>query len=177
MGIENSVDMHRDFFDRCKLAIDNRFYIEAITMEYAAIESRLESICGRIGLPCGQKCVCRKDIFISSRIRCINDFWNRNKEIIARSKISQGFFSDKGILKSWIVKRDIIIHGLYKNATEYRNRIRTSRDIAERGYEYARLLYNEANRLGRLRTNHNEVFENAITKCKNPKCKANKKEK
>ena len=46
----------------CEYVIQNGYYLEAILMEYAAIESRLESVCGVLGLPCGQKCRCRKDI-------------------------------------------------------------------------------------------------------------------
>ena len=36
--------MHKDFFDRCELAINQKFYMEAILMEYAAIEARMESL-------------------------------------------------------------------------------------------------------------------------------------
>lgn len=45
---QKAVDMHRNFFDKTQFAIDNGFFIEAISMEYAAIESRLESICGQM---------------------------------------------------------------------------------------------------------------------------------
>ena len=48
------VEMHKDFFDRCKFAIENKFYMEAILMEYAAIESRLEVMLGVLGLPCNK---------------------------------------------------------------------------------------------------------------------------
>ena len=66
--------MHTDFFDRCESAIQNGFYFEAIIMEYAAIESRLEVICGVLGFPCGKDCKCRKDIMIGSRIDCLRKY-------------------------------------------------------------------------------------------------------
>lgn len=46
--------MHKDFFVRCKSAIEQKFYMEAILMEYAAIEARMEILLGVIGLPCNK---------------------------------------------------------------------------------------------------------------------------
>ena len=48
-------EMHKDFFDRCRNAIDNGCYFEAVLMEYASIEARLEVIMGVIGLPCNKQ--------------------------------------------------------------------------------------------------------------------------
>lgn len=166
------VAMHKDFFDRCQFAIDNHFYIEALLMEYAAIESRLEALCGIVGFPCGQKCENRRDIKISSRITCLNYYWNHNKDVTNKSKLPECFFSPKGILKKWITKRDCIVHGLYKNAREYQKRMDESRKLAVDGLQYARLLYNETKRIKRLLTNHGDVFDNVILQCRNSKCRA-----
>lgn len=70
--------MHKDFFDKCKFAIDNGFYFEAIIIEYAAIESRLESICGQLDFPCSKESPVRKDIKISDRVKCLNYFVKHN---------------------------------------------------------------------------------------------------
>ena len=170
---QKQVLMHSDFFDRCHFAIDNGFYIEAIIMEYAAIESRLESICGQLGFLCGQDCIFRKDISVSSRIECLRVYWNNNKSVVLKSKLPDNFFSKNGALKKWIIGRNIVVHGLYKNAQEYTSRLENNMNLAENGLEYAKLLYNEAKRIGRLRKNHPEVFETSVNKCKNSKCKAN----
>ncbi len=71
---KKQVEMHADFFDRCKVTLDQGFYLEAIFMEYAAMEARLESICGVAGLPCGRDCNYRKDIKISHRIECLQQW-------------------------------------------------------------------------------------------------------
>ena len=45
IGIENKqVEMHKNFFDKCHVAIENGFFLEAVFIEYAAIEGRLEII-------------------------------------------------------------------------------------------------------------------------------------
>ena len=65
--------MHKNFFDRCENAIENEFYMEAILMEYAAIESRLEVILGLVGMPCNKFIEDneRKKVQISHRISCV----------------------------------------------------------------------------------------------------------
>lgn len=65
--------MHKDFFDQCRLAIDEGFYMEAILTEYAAMESRMEIILGVVGLPCSKQLEnsMRSSINISHRIRCV----------------------------------------------------------------------------------------------------------
>ena len=169
---QKQVKMHADFFDRCKEAIQNEFYFEAVLMEYAAIEARLESICGVVGLPCGKDCPYRRDIKISSRISCLRSYCNKNPDIIHNSKLPSNFFSDHGELRTWIRQRDICVHGLFKDEVKYSDRIEANKDLATAGYEYARLLYNEAKRLRRIPKNHPEQFDKAVAVCKNKKCKA-----
>ncbi len=168
---EKQRQMHKDFFDRCKYAIEAGYYLEAILMEYAAIESRLEAICGIVGFPCGQYCLCRKDIAISTRINCLRVYRNTFKSVFKKTKLSPHFFTEKGTLRKWIDERNRIVHGLFKNEVKYTQRIQNSKDLAEKGYEYARLLYNEANRIRRLTKNHPEIFVSVIPQCKNNDCK------
>lgn len=166
------VRMHTDFFERCEFAIQNGFYLEAIIMEYAAIESRLEAICGVIGFPCGKDCKCRKDILISSRIDCLRQYRCNNATIFAKSKLPSYFFSKKGLLKKWIEERNGVVHGLYKDELKYISRIQGNKSLASKGLEYTRLLYNEAKRIRRMKKNHPLVLENGILICENSKCKA-----
>lgn len=166
------VEMHRDFFDRCELAIKNGFYLEAILMEYAAIESRLESICGVLSLPCGKDCENRKDIKISSRIECLRKYRNENKTVFPRTKLPETFYTEKGELKVWIGQRNRIVHGLYKDEEKYTARMKDSKMLAEKGLEYSRLLYNEAKRIRRLKKDHSEAFDNVDPCCCVKACKA-----
>ena len=170
---EKQVAMHKDFFSRTRFALEHRFYLEAIILEYAAIESRLESICDTIGFPCGKNCTCRAEVKITSRIACIKSYKNKNKEFFKASKLPADFFDKNGALKTWLVKRNTIVHGLYKNAADYKNKIKCNQTVAEDGFEIARLLYNEAKRSKSLKKNHPEVLINTIPLCKNKTCKAN----
>lgn len=169
---QRQVEMHADFFDRCRFAIDNGFYFEAILMEYAAIESRLESICGTLGAPCGKDCLCRRDIKISARIECLRLFCNRNVDIFNNSKLPQHFFTNKGALREWIRKRDSFVHGLFKDEVKYKSRVEDNKKQAEMGYEYARLLYNEAKRIRRLKKSKPELMDSSRMYCSCHNCKS-----
>ena len=169
---QKQVEMHKNFFDKCQFAIDNGFYLEAIFLEYAAIESRLEIICGVLGLPCNKdlKPQLRKDIKISKRIECINKVKNANEELFKNTKLDSCFFTNKGVLKKWITDRNTYIHGLYKNAENYSKRKSNCKELAINGKDYARLLYNETARLKRLLKSHPELFENVRCTDKNGNC-------
>ncbi|MBR3098186.1 MAG: hypothetical protein IKH18_01250 [Clostridia bacterium] len=162
----NLVKMHTDFFIRCEYAIQNGYYLEAILMEYAAIESRLESVCGVLGLPCGQRCRCRKDVKISTRIECLRAYRNKNRNIFSKSKLPNHFFTDKGELRNWIRERDIRVHGLYKDGAAFHDKIGKNEELAKQGYEYAKLLYNEVKRLRRIKVNHGDLLNEAAACCK-----------
>jgi len=157
---QKQVDMHKNFFDDCNCAIENGFYLEAIFLEYAAIESRLEIMCGLLALPCNKDLPAnvRKDIAISHRIECIKRVRNKNSEIFKRSKLDKGFFKDNGVLAEWIKTRNMFIHGLYKNAGDYKARKRKFEELAIKGEKLARALYNEVSRLRRLLKSHPELF-------------------
>lgn len=138
-------EMHKDFFDRCRNAIDNGCYFEAVLMEYASIEARLEVIMGVIGLPCNKQLSSkeRQSIKISKRIECLRRVY-RSSSILKNAPI---FDSDWMNLKDWIDKRNKCIHGLYKNEFKYKTRIKQMEELADNGYIYANLLYKEAKRL------------------------------
>lgn len=86
--------MHQNFFDRCEKAIENDFYMEAILIEYAAIESRLEVMLGLIGMPCNKflEASERKKIQISHRISCAKKF-RKNSSLFENTKLSNKFLT------------------------------------------------------------------------------------
>ena len=67
------VEMHKNLFDRCQAAIEGQFYLEAMFLEYAAIEGRLEVILGLLGTPCDKNLEgeLRHRVNISDRIQCL----------------------------------------------------------------------------------------------------------
>lgn len=168
------VDMHRDFFVRAEKAVQNRFYFEAVFLEYAAIESRLEVILGILGYPCNKELPqsARRGVNISDRVECLRVCRIKNSGLFKKTKLDKNFFTEKGKLRTWITDRNTFVHGLYKNADEYTARKDACRKIADNGLEYARQLYNEASRLNRLRKNHPEMFAEVIRECKNGSCMA-----
>ena len=159
--------MHKDFFDRCVFAINQGFYMEAILMEYAAIESRMETLLSILGLPCNKFLPdeIRKKIPISHRLECANAL-RKQSNIFENTKLSNIFFDT---LLKWTQKRNEYIHGLYKNELKYSQRIKSAKEFSEKGLEYCRLLYNEVNRLKRLLKTQPQLFENRVN-CKSNKC-------
>ena len=153
--------MHKDYFDNCRYAIDNGFYLEAIFLEYAAVESRMEVILGVLGLPCNRYLPHdkRKNVQISHRINCLKYFYKNYSDIFNKSKLSSKFFTD---LDKWRSDRNTYIHGLYKNADIYGKRKAECKRLALKGYDLSRTLYNEVNRIKRLKKNHNELFNSAF---------------
>lgn len=156
LSIERSLQqkMHKDFFYRCKNAIDNGCYFEAILMEYAAIEGRLEIIMGVIGLPCNIQLLPKEkqEINISKRIECLRRAY-RDSNVLKNTLITNSFWKELG---AWISTRNMYIHGLYKNVFQYKTRMKDVEELATKGYEYNKLLYKEAKRVRRLL--HNNVF-------------------
>ena len=165
--------MHKDFFDKCQDAIDRGFYLEAIAMEYAAIEGRLEVMLGIFGMPCSKDASpeIRKDIKISHRITCLDNI-RKHSPIMDDTKLDRLFFNTrkKKILMRWTNERNIYIHALYKNADLYQKRKAECQTLAVEGKEYCRLFYNEVKRLRRLKKNNPGLFE--CYPCKAKCCKA-----
>ena len=162
------VAMHQDFFDRCRFAIDNGFYMEAILMEYAAIEARLEVMLGVVNLPCSKKLEAglRSSINISHRIRCTK-WMVQNSPLFEATKLDKQFFDS---INEWIKERNRYVHGLYKNEGLYEMRKEDACVLAKEGLEHCRLLYNETRRLRRELKKNPQFLDNAIT-CHSKQCK------
>lgn len=161
--------VHMDFFDRAKAAKEHGFYLETIFLCYAAIEGRLEIMCGVLGCPCSKNAPdnVRTKINISQRIKCLRQTYKKN---VMPSICEKDLETFKAIEK-WIGKRNIYTHGLYKNAGEYAQRQKDAANFAEEGFEIASKLYTAAKRLRRLRKNGR--LDGVTPICKNKKCDGN----
>ena len=157
-------EMHKNMFDRTNYAIENGFYLEAVFMEYAAIEGRLEVMLGILGAPCNRLLpdIERRKFNISQRVKCVKRAFNNDKDIFEFSKLNNRYFNK---LENWLIKRNQYIHGLYKNEVEYEVRV-SNREFAEKGLDLCRLLYNEVNRLKRLQKKSPDLFNN-LSVCNN----------
>ncbi len=169
---KKQVAMHTDFFDRTMLAIDNGFYLEAIFREYAAIEGRLEVILGILGAPCNKNAdpAERRKVNISHRIKCLKKVYISELSI-GNTKLDEKFFNK---LEKWRDKRNIIVHGFYKNEFQYNERSAQNEKLAKDGLTLARMLYNETKRLRRYRKSHAENDLSIIASCSERECQLNK---
>lgn len=159
--------VHKDFFDRCKSAIDQQFYLEAILLEYSAMETRLHVILGLFNMPCSlcEDTEITNRIGLQTKIRCFKNCVDNNQEFFKKSKIDRVMLSKMG---KWCNSRNKRIHGLYSNTEKYEELMDRNQELAEEGYNYAYLLYNEANRLKRLKKNHPEEFLSCKFECFKP---------
>ena len=142
-------EMHASFFNRMKEAMHAGFYYEAIFLEYAAIESRLEVLCTLLGYPCMRELnnKDRRKVQISNRVNCLKKYYKVNQIETKRSKTRMDIEAWKK-LTDWITKeRNMYTHGLYKNPEEYLSRMERAHEVAEKGYDLAELLYKEVNRV------------------------------
>lgn len=165
-----SVGVHKNFFDRAKTAIDNGYYLEAVMYDYAAIEGRLEVICGLLGCPCNKDLdpITRSNIKISHRIQCLKALYRKHPACVnSTTKISNDFWNR---LSQWTKNRNIYVHGLYKRPELYEQRLSERRKLADEGLELARLLYNEAKRIRRLEHDHPERMIFNEQRCKGKNC-------
>ncbi len=141
--------VHKDFFDKCNTAIANEYYLEAIIMEYAAMESRMNVIMSLLGKPCS---LC-KDTTITHRIglqnklKCFKEIIGSNEELFAKSKITSNIMN-KTI--KWCNERNNRIHGLYTDTEKYGALVAKNKKCAENGMVFCRMLYNETDRLKRI---------------------------
>lgn len=168
LTIEKQVEMHTDFFDRTIFAIDNGFYLEAMFLEYAAIEGRLEILLGVLGAPCNKRLPYekRKDMKVSHRITCLSKFYKSTTNL-GNTKLTPSYFKS---LDKWTKSRNMYIHGLYKNEIEYQERCSQCKNIAEEGLLLTRMLYNEVKRIRRYLKNHPEIELSADNICRTKNC-------
>lgn len=165
-----SIAVHKSFFDRARAAIDNGYYLEAVMCDYAAIEGRLEVICGLLGCPCNRELdpLTRSNIRISHRIKCLKALYKKHPACVnSTSKITKEFWES---LKRWTNSRNIYVHGLYKRPELYEQRLAERKQLAEDGLELATLLYNEAKRIRRLKQSYPEKMEFDGQRCKGNIC-------
>lgn len=167
---DKSVLMHKNMFDRMKSSIDQGFYLEGLFCAYAAIEGRLEVICGLLDCPCnkfiGKKI--RKEIKISHRIACLTKLYKKHAVCLDNGcKLTN---KEWNYLNSWIKKRNIYVHGLYKCADQYQTRMNEVKELAEEGERLAKLLYNEVKRLRRRRDANSCLFQYCGERCKSKSC-------
>lgn len=162
--------MHMSFFDKSRKAIDEGYYLEAIMYEYAAIESRLEVLCGLLGCPCNKEVdsYIRRGIKIGNRIDCLKSLYQRHPACVdSNTKISNLFWKK---LKTWSKARNTYVHGLYKNPLVYATRLEERELLAKEGLDIARLLYNEVKRIRRIAANHPQKLDYTEQRCKNKQC-------
>ena len=155
--------MHKDFFDRIKHSMECKFYLESIFLEYSALESRLETIMGLLSLPCNKELADNKrtSINISNRIDCLKKHYATKKDIFVSSKLDKKFFE---ALSSWIRKRNGYIHGLYKSVEKYNGRLSKAKNLAQEGFEFVNLIYNETNRLRNQQKKSGFAFASELCK-------------
>ena len=165
-----STKMHKSFFDKAQIAIDEGYYLEAIMFEYAAIEGRLEVICGLLGCPCNKNLPdgIRKDIKIGKRIECLKVLYKSHPACSESvTKLDSKYWKK---LKEWTRDRNIYVHGLFKRPELYVERLDSRKQLADDGLELARVLYNEAKRLRRIEKNHPVLMIYEGNRCKKEQC-------
>lgn len=174
MGMEKkdlkAYQMHVSFFDHVKAAIDAGFYCEAIFLEYAAIESRLEGLCGCFGLPCNRELPDkdRKKVNISQRVECLKERYSLNPMETQRSKTEMPV-SEWEKLSKWIGKgRNPYVHGLFKKPEKYFLRMDKISEVATEGYRLADLLYKETKRVKGILSRKTNLLSDEKKTCNAP---------
>ena len=133
-------------FRRLKKALDNEFYLEAIMIEYAIMEDRVEAILSYEG----------NEIIPQNERQFITFTRKKNKIESLSSKGSAigRYFSDGFLsrVKIWVDSRNSVVHALLKQniTTE------ELREYAEQGEELCKELRNRANNYKRYVQRRNE---------------------
>jgi hypothetical protein len=158
--------MHKDFFDQARKACRQGFYFETIMLCYAALEGRLEVMMELLGAPChrGLPDEQRRNIKISQRVKCAKAAYALGSAL--NGKWTSAAFKE---LDDWLVERNRLVHGLYKNVEKYDFGKAEVKNLAEAGLELTRLLYREIERLKGLIKKTPQI--NIAVKCKNENCK------
>ena len=158
--------VHKDFFDRCQFAIDQGFYLEALAMEYSAIEGRVKVIMSIIGMPCSlcEDTSITYEIGLTKKLGCLRQYL-QNDVIFGNSKLTPTTITK---IRDWCSSRNERMHRLYADVEKYEKLMGRNKKYAEKGLEYAKLLYKEANRLKYMSKHHPEKLENIKFECNNP---------
>ena len=157
--------IHAQFYDRCKKAIDEGYYLEAMLLEYAYMEARVNRIMEVLNMPCAsvKNTEIYRGIGLVRKCICLRGFLNIENKVFEKSNLSKNKINR---IIAWCENRNDRIHNLYKDIDKYEDRILNNQKIAEKGYKYAQLLSKEANRLKLLNGKHPEIFDDTL-KCLN----------
>lgn len=124
---------YKEQMGRLKKAIDQAFYLEAIFIEYAIIEDRLESVLRHSGKWNPKP---GKPISIEKKINNVKKL-TEEKKGIARKYFVEQLFVD---LEEWKTERNRLIHALMKQLLHTEE----LKNLAEKGYEIVKLLNNKS---------------------------------
>jgi hypothetical protein len=140
---------YREQFVRLKKALDSKFFLEAIFIEYTIIEDRTESILRHADKwDSYMKKRGGREATLNSKVTYING------QVASGDKVFKKYFSDSLLqnILEWKEIRNQLIHALLKQSltTEY------LADIAYQGNELTKLLRNRTNSFNRAieRKNH-----------------------
>jgi len=166
MEAKTKKKIHATFFVKSKLAIDKGYYLEAMVLEYSYIEGRVNRIMELLKMPCGliDNEDIYRDIGLNAKISCIQNFLQQNNEIFMKSKLNN---STMNKIKKWCNSRNERIHNLYKNIDNYEKLISKNMKLAQQGYEYAKLMSEESNRLKGLFKKNSDLLINNRLECSN----------
>ena len=146
-------EIYKVQFERLKLAMDNKFYLEAIFIEYAIMEDRTKSILAYEGNDIIKKK--NKPVFIGEKLTKIENLANPDKSVnnpdssVENTDTSyiERYFSDDNSddlierIKNWKRNRDCLTHRLM-NIIVTENELR---EYAECGKELCKELNNKTN--------------------------------
>ncbi|MBR2845064.1 MAG: hypothetical protein IKF00_07665 [Solobacterium sp.] len=170
MSIEQRLharDVHNEFFERCQLAIDHGFYLEAILLEYSAMEARMKVIMSILGKPCslcGETEITNR-VGLSTKIKCLKVFVNNNPKFYKDAAFTRTTLTK---MMEWCNSRNARIHGLYSDTEKYEKIMKKNKKLAIDGLEYTKMLYEEAKRLRSINRYHHEILEGLQLDCKDP---------
>ena len=160
-------DVHNEFFERCQLAIDNGFYLEAILLEYSAMEARMKVIMSILGKPCS---LCEENeitnrIGLATKIKCLKSFADNNPKFYKEAGFTRTTLKK---MVDWCNSRNARIHGLYSDTEKYEKIMGKNKKLAIEGLEYTKMLYEEAKRLRSINRYHHEMLGSLSLECKDP---------
>lgn len=154
---------HKNTIDRCKSAIDQGFYFEAIFILYNIFESRVNKIFKILNMPCGIDDDYSMKVGIGRKLFCLSEFINNDRDIFGNTKFASPSQPKK--IRKWCERRNTRTHALLQDTDKYEHLIVDTKKLAIDGYEYALILYKETNRLKYLQKKKPELFQNHKCEC------------
>lgn len=122
---------YKEQFGRLKKAFNNKFYLEAIFIEYAIIEDRLESVLRHSG-----KYNPKRHTSLNSKLNIVSKMTEEVKGL-ARKYFSQELLEEIII---WKEDRNKLIHALMKQSLHTED----LQIVAHKGQEIAKVISNKA---------------------------------